>query len=275
MTRTIDAENEQKEILEKLLIEFEYFGEKETLRPEALHIRGVDNLSTEDTKAFVDYYLNWEEVEEGNYKELEDPRWFRIQWIDDTSLNVVFKTHEDSLAALKALCPIEDEDSPDIYSPEHLEFIIKEREAKSYNATLPFNKYQKALKKEFEDQDLFADKASKTENEEETNMDEDSSAVVLHIRQSFQSDRKTKNAAAYSRYYLFHGEPDRTERRRNERYTQRRNRNDRGNGRGRRGRGEDEEEDLFANKLRDTRRQTEEEDLFSWRMRERSPSRRE
>ena len=41
-------------------------------------------------------------------------------------------------------------------------------------------------------------------------MEEDESSIELIIRQSFQSDRKVKNAREYSRYYLIHGEPERT-----------------------------------------------------------------
>lgn len=273
MTRTIDAENEQKEIIEKLLIEIDYDGQKQTVRPEALHLRGVDNLSTDDIKAFVDYYLNWEDLGDGQFKEKEEPAWFRVQWIDDSNVNVVFKTHKDSLLALNALCQIEEQQAEDIFSPEHLEYILKEREAKLYSDTLPFNKYHQSLKKQKEEQDLFADKTKEQEKsqEEETEMDEDSSAVVIYIRQSFQSDQKTKNASAYSRYYLLHGEPDRRERHRNERYIPRKERgrlSDRPQSNG------DDEEDLFASKLRSRSRRDDEPDLFDSRMRERSPSRR-
>jgi hypothetical protein len=90
---------------------------------------------------------------------------------------------------------------------------------------------------------------------------------VLYIRQSFQSDKKVKNAKEYSRYYLLHGEPERRRFYKRER----RDRSDRRSSRRK------SEEDLFADKLKQAKKNDygdDDEDLFADRMRERSPSRR-
>lgn len=266
MTRTIDEEKEQQEKLKKQQVDISVNGTLQTLRPEALHLNGVDNLSTEDLQAFVDYYVNFEKISEEEYKEIESPLWFRVQWIDDSNVNVVFKTHEHCAEALRALSITGGASDEEIeaFSQEYVSSIVQERETKPYAPTIAFHKYQKKLT---EEKDLFEDK--KQEIQEETGMDEDDSAVVLYVRQSFQSDRKVKNAAAYSRYYLLHGEPDREQRRNTVRPER--------NGRDRGGYARDEEEDkgdLFADKLERTQpEQEEEEDLFAWRLRERSPER--
>lgn len=266
MTRTLDAEKEQEEKLKLQQVELAVNGQPETLRPEALHVNGVDNLSTEDLQSFVDYYLNFDKIGEDEYREVELPIWFRIQWIDDSNVNVVFKTHEDAAEGLRALSisgSATDEEIQE-FSQEYVSSIIQERETKSYAPTIAFHKYQKRLS---EEKDLFEDKKQQ-EEEASTGMDEDDSAVVLYIRQSLQSDRKVKGAAAYSRYYLLHGEPDREERRR----TARPERPARE--RGGYSRDEDDDTDLFANKLQQKETvQEEEDDLFAWRLRERSPER--
>lgn len=273
MTRTLDAEKEQQDKLKEQQVDIVVNGTTETLRPEALHIRGVDNLATDDIKAFVDYYLNYSKNEEtGEYTAPDDLIWFRVQWIDDTNVNIVFKTHDEAKKALKALSissgPNSVEDSED-FSQEYVSSIIQEREANPYNPSIEFHRYQKELKRLAEaqdDEDLFEKKKEKLdkEKEEATEMDEDESSVVLYLRQAFQSDRKVLNAAAYSRYYLLHGEPDRL-----------RPRKQRNAGRTRGNFTRDEGEDLFAEKLSTrSRRESDEEDLFAEKLRERSPSRR-
>lgn len=265
MTRTLDAENEEKDKLKEQQVEVTINGETETLRPEALHIRGVDNLATDDIKAFIDFYLNFTESPHSDavYEAKEKEIWFRIQWIDDSNVNVIFKTHNDARAALDALLitdpnrEINTNYTEDVeMTPEYLSSIVQERETKPYSPTIEFHKDQKALQ---DGPDLFEDKQGEQED-----MDEDESTAILYLRQSLQSDRKVKNAAVYSRYYLLHGEPDRLRPR---------------PARRERGHFQRDEEDLFATKLNSresretTRGRDDEEDLFASRMRERSPGR--
>ncbi|OVF09941.1 hypothetical protein A9F13_03g00649 [Clavispora lusitaniae] len=262
MTRTIDEEKQQQEKLKEQQVEVVVNGTTETLRPEAIHFRGVDNLSTDDIRFFIDYYLNYRE-EDGDYVANDKIVWFRIQWIDDSNVNAIFKTHEDAILALNALSisagPNSVEQKSD-FSQEYVSSIVQERETRPYSASIAFHRSQEEKKRE---QDLFGEKKKQIEEEkkQQNDMEEDDSAVVLYARQSFQSDRKVKNAGAYSRYYLLHGEPDRT-----------RPRVPRNKRRGEYSRADDADEDLFASKLK-TRGRDDEEDLFASRLRERSPTR--
>lgn len=54
-----------------------------------MHLRGVDNLSTDDVKSYVSTI----------YPDHE----FTIEWIDDTSLNLVYASHEIAATALQTL----------------------------------------------------------------------------------------------------------------------------------------------------------------------------
>lgn len=55
-------------------------------RPEAIHIRGVDNLSTDDITRYA--------------STLYPSAVFTIEWIDDTSLNLVYESAEIASSAL-------------------------------------------------------------------------------------------------------------------------------------------------------------------------------
>ena len=58
-------------------------------RYEAVHVRGVDNLSTDDVQLYAStLYPSFE---------------FKIEWIDDTSLNLVYESAEIATSALQAL----------------------------------------------------------------------------------------------------------------------------------------------------------------------------
>ncbi|KAF2228506.1 hypothetical protein EV356DRAFT_74249 [Viridothelium virens] len=61
--------------------------------PEKVHIRGLDELTTNNIKDYItEYYPSDDFV--------------RIEWIDDTSANIVYKTPDAALAALTALSDI-------------------------------------------------------------------------------------------------------------------------------------------------------------------------
>lgn len=57
--------------------------------PEKVHVRGLDNLTTDDIKAFANEYF-------------PAHRYERIEWIDDTSLNLVYENAEIAKGALQA-----------------------------------------------------------------------------------------------------------------------------------------------------------------------------
>ena len=59
------------------------------VRPEAIHVRGVDNLSTDDvTRYALSLYPSAD---------------FTVEWIDDTSLNLVYESAEIATSALDVL----------------------------------------------------------------------------------------------------------------------------------------------------------------------------
>ncbi|ODV73450.1 NCBP3 domain-containing protein CYBJADRAFT_167499 [Cyberlindnera jadinii NRRL Y-1542] len=62
--------------------------ESELLRPNSLFLRGVDNLSEKDIKSYVKRYVSDH---------------FKFEWINDSSLNIVFEENEQASNALKSL----------------------------------------------------------------------------------------------------------------------------------------------------------------------------
>ena len=60
------------------------------LQPTKVHVRGLDNLTTEDIKSFVS-----EHYESASFQ--------RVEWINDTSANLTFETESDASQALEAL----------------------------------------------------------------------------------------------------------------------------------------------------------------------------
>lgn len=272
LTKTLDDEKEQENKLKQQAITINVNGSPETIRPEAIHIRGVDNLSTDDIKAYVDYYINYNVTESMDdeapvYEQLpyDEQSHFRVQWINDESVNLAFKTHAEAAAALAKLSvfagpQLDGQEPPSELTEEYVAQLVQEREGKPYSAIENFKK-----------QISLASRLGDKNGEASTNDDEGPRTVEFFLRLSFQSDRKVKNASAYSRYYLFHGEPDRSA-------PLYRNRERRGRGRGgnkdrsRGGRQKEEEPDLFAERL-DHRSRAEEDDLFADRLRERSPTR--
>lgn len=66
------------------------------LRTEAIHLRGVENLSTDDVQLYVSTL----------YPSFES----KIEWIDDTSLNVVYESADIATTALQTLSvnPVQD-----------------------------------------------------------------------------------------------------------------------------------------------------------------------
>lgn len=286
LTRSLEDEKARETKLQEQAVEVQVNNQTETLRPEALHIRGVDSLSTDDIKAFIDYYLNYNSLEEQEQIEgqdepttkiiyeplpIDEQITFRTQWINDSSVNVSFKTMEDAYKALKAISissnpNIEEE----LNEEQRIQEAVQERESKPYAPVIEFRKQQNLSNRLGVSSN---DGAEESIPEQDAGMDEDDSAIVLYVRQSFQSDRKVKNASAYSRYYLLHGEPERRPRK-NKPYRLRESYQNR-----RHDRKPDEEEDLFADKLRQTDRGSrdnrDEPDLFAGRSRSRNGSTRD
>ncbi|KAE9379284.1 hypothetical protein N431DRAFT_451165 [Stipitochalara longipes BDJ] len=62
--------------------------------PQKIHVRGLDNLTTKDVRAFASEYFD-------AYKPSH------IEWIDDTSANIVYETSEAAQEALVAFAAVE------------------------------------------------------------------------------------------------------------------------------------------------------------------------
>ena len=60
------------------------------IRGEAIHMRGVDNLSTDDVTAYVNSLY-------------PDVEFVKLEWIDDTSLNIVYESADIAITALEVL----------------------------------------------------------------------------------------------------------------------------------------------------------------------------
>lgn len=274
LTKTLEDEKNQEKKLEEQAIEVTYNDKTEIVRPEALHVRGVDSLSTEDIKAYIDYYVNFnvteKTVQDGEQSEgtkfvyeplpIDEQTYFRIQWVNDTSVNITFKSMEKAHAALLAIVLEENLDGDEFESLSELDRLrkaIEERPTKSYKPIIEFKKHMD-LKNRLNIGDTNGEANAP---EEDKGMDEDDTAIELFVRQSFQSDRKVKNASAYSRYYLLHGEPERKP------YHPRKRRHDNRRSRGRRG--DDEEEDLFAYKMnKSSNANDDDDDLFADKLKE-------
>jgi hypothetical protein len=68
------------------------------VRSEAVHLRGVDNLSTDDVQLYVaTIFPSYE---------------FRLEWIDDTSLNIVYDAADIATSALQSFSSAYIEDLP-------------------------------------------------------------------------------------------------------------------------------------------------------------------
>ncbi|CAN3359275.1 hypothetical protein DICA4_D15104 [Diutina catenulata] len=286
--------NEREAELATQRVDVTFQGVETQLRPEALHLQGVDRLSTDDIKGFVNYYINFtpnpDDQSPDRYIETGTTA-FKIEWINDSSANVAFDTHASAAAAHAQLAaesvPAYDPATSIASGSDYVAAVLVERPCKAYTPVPDFVKTQSLAAR------LDAPKA-------ETGMDEDASEVELRIRQSVATDAKVKQAAQYSRYYLLHGEPTRYGRnnsyrpqsrernsptpvqedgeeidfeslRRNPPASRERQRGRRG-GRGGRERVKDDGDDLFAHKMSGGGGDAE-DDLFADRLRERSPGR--
>jgi len=74
-------------LLHSVADQFVAFSE---IRGEAVHLRGVDNLSTDD----ITTYMN---------SVYPDVGFVKLEWIDDTSLNIVYESADIAITALQAL----------------------------------------------------------------------------------------------------------------------------------------------------------------------------
>lgn len=77
--------------------------EKSQIRSNAVHVSGVDDLSTKDLEKYITKYY---------------AKPFSVEWIDDTSLNVVYEDPEDAYECLIAVTANEEFERPNPILPE-------------------------------------------------------------------------------------------------------------------------------------------------------------
>ena len=65
--------------------------------PEKVHIRGLDELTTSNIRDYISEYYPSDDF-------------VRVEWIDDTSANIVYQTSESALAALNSLSDVAEAD---------------------------------------------------------------------------------------------------------------------------------------------------------------------
>ena len=265
----------QEEILRQQAVEVTLEnGSTDFIRPEAIFLRGVDELSTDDIKAFINYYVNFtvEKSEDDvmNYREISQVP-FNVQWINDSLANIVFDSHDDVRMAFNKLSPEELVIEPEFVSNgAYVQDLLKERLTYLYEPIEAFKKTQS----------LFARIDKPKVNDDA--IKEETLKPMLKIRQLLRSDQKVSGASKYSRYYLFNGDPERHNtwyrpRRRPDRDSDEQVQNLTIQN--------DDEKDLFADRVRGSHRsrneltnrrgrdREEDEDLFADRLREVSPER--
>ncbi|ODV91391.1 hypothetical protein CANCADRAFT_3097 [Tortispora caseinolytica NRRL Y-17796] len=160
-----------------------------SLRPNALNIQGLDDMSTDDLIEYTRHY-----VKPTDAKSLVLGIRPKIEWVNDTSANLVF---EDEVTATQALLNLTDESAYANGLPD--KSIL--RRAKP----LPEALLQKPAV------DLMEDAPKDRISE-------------LYIRECRSTDRKERNAREKSKYYLFYGDPIEQRRRKIEERRKQRNR---------------------------------------------------
>ena len=162
--------------------------------PHGLFFKGVDDLSTRDVKLYIDSYIKPDE--RFNNREEYAKFDYKLQWINDTSINAIFVSEEGAMDALKILSTVPVEEI-------------------SNSVERPSQPFSDAVKEQIK---------------------KDTEGVQLYVRQAVNGDKKVKGARNYSRYYLLHGEPEPTDyvhnNRRRNKYNNRRNDEDDASGAG-------------------------------------------
>lgn len=179
---TIEGEDEQMNVDESEPVS-EAAPNPEDPRPNALLLLGVNTLNTKEIKWYIDHYIrpDYSFQTRDKYTQFS----YKLEWVNDNSLNIVFTSKEKGAeGAQEALKLLTDEsiDADSIPSTQ-------ERIARTF------------VRGE-DDEQANNDNSNNPEPEQ----------IIMSVRQSLYGDKKVKNARVYSRYYLLHGEPERTER---------------------------------------------------------------
>lgn len=204
--------------------EVEYKGSKVNVRESTIFLRGVNHISTVELSNYVDYWLNYEKVGKDNIEyvplAVHDQIRYKIEWIDDSSVNLLLKNQKQTEKVIERLSKtsldVRSEGAPaDIWHNKENDcfYLLSEIEAKDYLETSEFQRRQNMSKRI-----IISDPVENSllNSNKDDNMNIDSGEewsidrkTIFYIRQSFLIDKKVKNARIYSRYYLLNGEPQR------------------------------------------------------------------
>lgn len=198
-----------------------------------LHLRGVDDLSTNEIKSYLDQHVKpgYSFAKRDQFLHLV----YRLEWINDSELNVVFTNEDQKLAhwgATEALKRLEKKEDGVLDSGDPSP--LQERRCWDLLRVVEGQGKGKAVK-------VSADAAralATINTSDETHVDQDvdgvegtnltpladaapvtetnvvvSDPVALFVRYATSEDRKVANSKEQSRYYLLHGEPKHSERR--------------------------------------------------------------
>ncbi|GMG36566.1 unnamed protein product [Ambrosiozyma monospora] len=172
-------------------------------RPNALLLKGVDNLDTKAIKLYVDSILkpDYDFNDREKYAKFN----YKLEWINDESINIVFDQPDGALEALQLLSFVEttpeqqDKNQANV-DPQSVQELQEKQELKLITPLLNIPSTQERAAQPYKKVGMATEEKPTQDN------------VHLVIRQSFYGDRKVKNAKVYSKYYLIHGEPGREQR---------------------------------------------------------------
>ncbi|ODV83605.1 hypothetical protein CANARDRAFT_19316 [[Candida] arabinofermentans NRRL YB-2248] len=167
-----DDDDQQQQQIEDIPTTDEVKHSPTDIKYDSLYLRGVEELNTRDIKLYLDKLItpNLTFKNKDEYIRFK----YKINWINDDSINIVFEHEESVIDALKLII----KDNDDITDLKITVDNNHERECKDY----------------------FNSNGELIEN------------IKLFTRFSLFNDQKVKNSKNYSRYYLIHGEPNEFER---------------------------------------------------------------
>ncbi|GME85820.1 unnamed protein product [Ambrosiozyma monospora] len=158
-------------------------------RPNALLLKGVDSLDTKAIKLYIDSILkpDYDFNDREKYAKFN----YKLEWVNDESINIVFDQPDGALEALQLLSFVEPtpEQQDQNQANIGLQSVQEPEEKQEPNLIKPSLNIPNTQERAAQPY-----KKVRMPNEEKSTQD----SVHLVIRQSFYGDRKVKNAKVYS-----------------------------------------------------------------------------
>lgn len=180
--------------------------------PSKLHLRGVDDLSTNEIKSYLDQHIKpgYSFAKRDAYKHLH----YLIEWINDSELNVSFICEDPKLAqwgATEAIKHLEYHTSEEDQS-EPLDPLQERRCWDLLRVTDGKSAGKQVVKSDIANQYAVASGLEETKEVDEMEKPTLADPITLFVRYATELDHKVANSKEQSRYYLIHGEPGEFER---------------------------------------------------------------